>query len=135
MLFRSKTAIFVRFQKVFKAEESSQSFSKHFKNDKAIVSVKTHKFSAVLTKLSLSIDSKTTTTQYCSSANSQQSFHYWEIISPWIPWDEKCLAMCRNKTLKSILWKVTCRTAIAPLNRGQKTLKKILTYFAIILPT
>ena len=39
--------------------------------------------------------------------------HHWEIISPRIPWNEKCLAMCRHKTLKSILRIVTCRTAIA----------------------
>ena len=50
MLFRSKTAINVRFQKLFNTKVSSKSFSQLF-NFNGITSVETQKFSAI-TKLS-----------------------------------------------------------------------------------
>ena len=51
MLFRSKTAIKVRFQKLFKTKNSSKSFSQLF-NFSGITTVKTQKFSAIVIKLS-----------------------------------------------------------------------------------
>ena len=51
MLFRSKTAIKVRFQKLFNTKDSSKSFSQLF-NFNGITSVKNQKFSAIVTKLS-----------------------------------------------------------------------------------
>ena len=51
MLFRSKTAIKVHFQKLFNTKDSSTSFSQLFNFD-GITSVETLKFSVIVTKLS-----------------------------------------------------------------------------------
>ena len=51
MLFRSKTAIKVHFQKLFNTKDSSKSFSQLFNFD-GITSVETLKFSVIVTKLS-----------------------------------------------------------------------------------
>ena len=54
MLFRSKTAIKVRFQKLFNTKYSSKSVSQLFNFNRItlVKTVKTQKFSAIVTKLS-----------------------------------------------------------------------------------
>ena len=69
MLFRSKTAINVRFQKLFKTKDSSKSFSQLF-NFNGITSVKTTKFSAIVTKLSNDLNAEQNDKILCFKTNN-----------------------------------------------------------------